>query len=421
MLSKEANDELTKVGPGTPMGELLRCYWYPVCFVRELEDFPVKQVKLLGENFAVYKTPKGEYGISAERCPHRGASMVYGIPTEHGIRCGYHGWHFGLDGRCLEQPAEPESSSFKDKICLASGVARSMGGMVWAYVGKKPAPELPRYSGYVMDGIRDVGHTTLPCNWMQIMENSVDPHHVEWLHHRYFDWLAGRDGFDMPSSFSRVEHVKVAFDPFDHGIIKRRLLKGQSEDDDDWKVGHPLVFPYCMWVGGNGTYQMQIRVPVDDDETWVAFYSIHAPDGLEPSKEGRIVDYEIPWKGDDGRFITDYIEGQDIMAWVSQGRIADRTNEHLGKSDAGVIALRKMFKQSMDAQRAGRDPVAVVREEHERIDLPLERSKFGSKGAEFSLQWLERGSQRYSPINAELRALHREAAAARGEALDAAS
>ena len=420
MLTQQANDELTRVGPGTPMGELLRCYWYPVCFTRELDEFPIKKVKLLGETFAAYKTPAGQYGIAAERCPHRGASMVYGMVEDRGIRCGYHGWLFDRAGQCIEQPAEPAGSTFHEKICLKSGEAQAMGGLVWAYIGKKPAPLLPRYDGYVMDGVRDVGHTLLPCSWLQTMENAVDPHHVEWLHHRYFDWLAQLNGFEIPSAFTKVEHVKVAFDPFEHGIIKRRLLKGQTEDNDDWKIGHPLVFPYCMWVGGNGTYQMQIRVPVDDDETWVAFYTCHAPDGIEASKEAKVVDYEIPWRNDDGTFITDYIEGQDIMAWVTQGHIADRTQEHLGTSDSGVIAMRKMYRESMALVAQGKDPVAVVRQPHERITLPLERSKFGA-GAEFSLQWLERGSQRYSPQNAALRQLHIDAAAARGEHLDIAS
>jgi len=416
MLSQQANDELTRVGPGTPMGELLRHYWYPVCFVRELEAFPIKKVKLLGEVLVAYKTPDGHYGIAAERCAHRGASMLYGMVEPGGIRCGYHGWLYDLAGRCIEQPAEPPGSSYKDKICLRSGQAQSLGGLVWAYIGKPPAPVLPRYDGYVMDGVRDVGHAVIPCNWLQTMENAVDPYHVEWLHNRYFEWLKQRDGGVVPSAFARVEHVKVAFDAFEHGIIKRRLLKGQTEDNDDWKIGHPLVFPYCMWVGGNGTYQMQIRVPRDDDETWVAFYTCHAPDGLPASTAGTIVDYELPWRRDDGSYITDYIEGQDIMAWVTQGRIADRSTEHLAVSDAGIIALRRMFRHSLDAVAAGEDPVAVTRTPHDRIALPLERSKFGA-GAEFSLQWIDAGSQRYSPQAAALRALHLDAAAARGERL----
>jgi 5,5'-dehydrodivanillate O-demethylase len=411
VLTKEQNDELTQIGPGTPMGELLRHYWYPVAFERELDEFPVKQARLLGENFAVFKTPDGEYGIVAERCPHRGASMVYGIVEDDGLRCGYHGWKFDCAGACVDILAEPDSSpAFREKVSIRAGRAQALGGLVFAYIGDGPAPELPRYEAFVMDGVRDVGHAMLNCNWLQIMENAVDPYHVEALHGNYFQFIADHRGMPMPSSFKN-EHVKVAFDPFEHGIIKRRLLVGQSEEDDDWKIGHPLVFPYQMWVGGNGVFQMQIRVPVDDTHTWKLFYTVHAPDGAPPAEQMYPVDYEIPYVDDTGRYIVDYIEGQDIMAWVTQGQIADRTNENITKSDLGVVAVRRMFREAMQTVHEGRDPVAVVREPHDVIRLPLERSKFG-RGAEFATDWIDNGSMRYSPIADDLKKLHIDAAAA---------
>ncbi len=418
MLSKELNEELTRVGPGTAMGNLLRHYWYPVALTRELEEFPVKKTRLLGEDFAVYKRADGAYGIVAERCPHRGASLAYGMVEANGLRCAYHGWLFDDKGKVLEQPAEA-NANFREKVCARVGRAQELGGLIWAYIGKDPAPELPRYAGYVMNGIRDIGHTILPCNWLQIMENSVDPYHVEWLHGRYFAFLAAKKGFTAPSAFQK-EHEKVAFDVFDHGIIKRRLLKGQSEESDDWKIGHPLVFPYKMWVGGNGIYQMQIRVPIDDTHTWVMFYSVHAPEGVPVPDSPPTVDYPIQWKDDNGVMITDYVEGQDMMVWVSQGEIADRSNENLGQSDQGVIRLRKMFRDAMDAVAAGNDPPAVMRGAHQPIELPLERSKFGA-GPEFALQWLAGGSMRYSPQNEVLRQLHIDAARARGERVDDAA
>ena len=218
----------------------------------------------------------------------------------------------------------------------------------------------------------------------------------------------------MPESFGGNKHEKVAFDMFEHGIIKRRLLVGQSEDSDDWKIGHPLVFPYKMWVGGNGVFQMQIRVPVDDTHTRVMFYTVHAPDGATAPEGDRCVDYPIEWKTDDGRHIVDYIEGQDIMAWVSQGPIADRVREKVTKSDVGVLACRRMFKDAIEAVRNGKDPIAVVREPHDTIKLPLERSKFG-RGAQFATDWINDGSMRYSPIADELKQLHINAAAARDE------
>jgi 5,5'-dehydrodivanillate O-demethylase len=317
MMTQEENDELTQVGPGTPMGDVLRYYWYPIAFVRELDEFPVKRVRLLGEDWAVFKTPNGDYGIVDERCPHRGASLAYGIVEDGGLRCGYHGWKFDTDGECVDILAEPDSSpKFREGCGVRSGEAQALGGMVWVYVGSGPAPELPRYEAYVMDGVRDIGHATLPCNWLQIMENSVDPYHVEALHGNYFEFIAKWKGIPMPSAFGGNKHERVAFDPFDHGIIKRRLLVGQDEESDDWKIGHPLVFPYKMWVGGNGVYQMQIRVPIDDTHTWALFYTVHAPDGAPVPDDPPVVDYEYEWIDDDGNFIVDYIEGQDIMACV---------------------------------------------------------------------------------------------------------
>lgn len=413
MMTQQENDELTQVGPGTPMGDVLRHYWYPVAFVRELDEFPVKEVRLLGENWAVFKTPSGEYGIVDERCPHRGASLVYGIVEDAGLRCGYHGWLFNTSGECVEILAEPDSSpKFRAGCGVRSGSAQALGGMVWVYVGEGPAPELPRYEAYVMNGYRDIGHSMLPCNWLQIMENAVDPYHVEALHGNYFEFIARQQGTPMPESFVANKHEKVAFDPFDHGIIKRRLLEGQSEDSDDWKIGHPLVFPYKMWVGGNGVYQMQIRVPVDDTHTWALFYTVHAPDGAELGDGLPVVDYEYQWIDDRGRHIVDYIEGQDVMAWVTQGPVADRVNERITKSDVGILACRRMFKEAIQAVGRGEDPVAVVREPHDVIKLPLERSKFG-RGAGFAIDWINDGSMRYSPIAEEMRQLHIEAAAAR--------
>ena len=418
MMTQEQNDELTRVGPGTPMGEVLRYYWYPVAFVRELEEFPVKAVRLLGENWAVFRTDDGNYGIVDERCPHRGASLVYGI-VDDGLRCGYHGWKFNTAGECVDILAEPEASpKFMRDCSVRAGAAQELGGMVWAYVGDGPAPELPRYEAYVMDGIRDIGHSVLPCNWMQIMENAVDPYHVEALHGNYFEFIAKWQGIPMPGSFGGNKHVKVAFDPFEHGIIKRRLLVGQDEESDDWKIGHPLVFPYKMWVGGNGVFQMQIRVPVDDTHTNVLFYSVHAPEGAILPEDPPCVDYEYEWIRDDGTFIVDYIEGQDIMAWVTQGEIADRTNEKITKSDIGVVACRRMFREQIEAVAEGRDPIAVMREAHDVIKLPLERSKFG-RGAGFALEWIDNGSMKYSPQREALKQLHVEADAARTELTEA--
>ena len=172
--------------------------------------------------------------------------------TSDGIRCGYHGWKFDFDGQCVEQPAERGRTPTSATRC---GPGRPGAGDGRDGVGlrrsRSPAPELPRFDVFVMDGVRDIGCADLPCNCLQIMENSVDPHHVEWLHGRYFEFLGETQGFEAPKSFQK-KHVKVGFDEFEYGIIKRRVLEGHTEEDDDWAIGHPLVFPYGMRVGGRG-------------------------------------------------------------------------------------------------------------------------------------------------------------------------
>jgi 5,5'-dehydrodivanillate O-demethylase len=159
-----------------------------------------------------------------------------------------------------------------------------------------------------------------------------------------------------------------------------------------------------MRVGGAYIDQMQIRVPIDETHTWKLFYSTHNP-GEKLTTQERPHVYEYLWKDEDGRFITDYIEGQDVMAWVSQGEITDRTQEHLGRSDGGVALLRKMFKENMRKVANGEDPIGTVRYKHDIINLPCEKDKFGAERT-FAAAWINGGSMRYSPIKDELLALH---------------
>lgn len=410
MLTAEQNEELTAVEAGTPMGEVLRRYWYPVAFARELQEFPVKRVELLGEFFALWHSPSGKYGIIPEPCPHRKASMAYGVVEGDGLRCPYHGWKFDTDGACTDQPAEKENTNFTERVRATAGKVEELGGLVWAYIGPNPAPLLPRFDVYVMDGYRDIGWADIPCNYVQVMENAVDPHHVEHLHGRYFEFIGNHEGFVAPASFGK-KHQRIGFDAFEWGIIKRRVLAGASEDNDDWKVGHPLVFPYNMRVGGGGIHQMQIRVPINRTTTRFMLYTVHAPEGYEAVEQQTVPDYEIPVFDERGHHVVNYVEGQDIMAWCTQGRITDRTTEHLGRSDIGVALLRKMFRQSMQAVAKGEDPLGTIREPHDRIDLPCEKDKFHAGGAEFALDFCNMGSTRYSPDLEAIRQVHISAAA----------
>lgn len=400
MLSAEKNERLTRVGPGTPMGELLRRYWWPVATHDMATRVPVKR-RLLGEDLVLFRDGSGTVGLLAEQCPHRRAALWLGCTEEEGLRCGYHGWRFSATGECLEQPGEPADSTFKNRIRATAYPVQELGGLVFAYLGPLPAPELPRYDLFVWDDAwRDIGHAELPCNFVQIMENSVDPYHVEWLHGRYGSFLRELGGAAAPLPVVTKKHVKVAFEVFEHGILKRRVLEGHTEEDEDWKVGHPLVFPHMLRVGAAGLATFQIRVPIDDENTWHVWYQTYRPDGGAPPQSSIPV-YEIPLVDERGEYLRDYVDGQDIVAWITQGRISDRTKEHLGRSDLGVIMLRKLYAEQMDAVARGEDPMCTYRTPHDVIDLPMERDKFGS-AVEFRQLWTRESSVRYSPIRDEV-------------------
>lgn len=212
MLTKEMNEKLTRVGPGTPTGELMRRYWHPVAVVVELQENPVKKVRLLCEDLVLFRDRSGNLGLIDEPCPHRRVSMEYGIPEETGLRCPYHGWLFNQEGQCIEQPAEPWNSTFKDRVSTKAYPVQELGGLIFAYLGPLPAPVLPRYDLLVWnDVLRHVGSTMLNCNFMQCMENSLDPVHVEWLHGYYMDYVwSSRDPNYTPRYQAR--HKKIGFD-----------------------------------------------------------------------------------------------------------------------------------------------------------------------------------------------------------------
>ena len=362
MLTKEANERLTQVGLGTPMGALLRRYWHPVATLPELVAEPVLAVTVLGENLALYRTEGGDLGLVAQRCPHRGASLAYGIPEADGLRCAYHGWKFNGRGTCLEQPAEPGDSTFKDRVHVPAYPVQEMGGLIWAYLGPTPTPLLPRFDLFVRDDLeREIGITRLPCNWLQIMENSLDPVHLEYLHSVYMNYVLKRQG--KPPASQTKHHQRIAFDLFEYGIIKRRLWVGDSEDSDEWQVGHPILFPNILSVGDGGRSQFQIRVPIDDTHTYHIWYRTKPRAEKTPLQDPAsipVLDYA--YEHEDGRLVVDTVSGQDMMVWVTQGPISDRTTERLGTTDKGVIMYRGLLEEQMLKVERGEEPMAVVRD-----------------------------------------------------------
>ena len=375
MLTQEANDRYTKVGPGTPMGELMRRYWHPVAAVSQMNDKWTMKTRLLGEDLILYKDRSGAFGLIEPHCAHRRMNMIYGIPEEHGVRCPYHGWLYDETGQCIEQPyeeTEDPEARFKDKVKMRAYPVEVKAGLVFAYLGPAPAPLVPNYDVFAADGVlRDIGYAELDCNWLQCQENSLDPVHLEWLHVAWANFIREMNG--DKERRTRRPHKVIHFDAFEHGIIKRRIWEGGSEEDTEWKDGHPIVFPNYLRQGGDGfnlsagTYRgnfsmgpaFQIRTPIDDVRTghwWVACYPMIEGDAAQTPEDIPFYRPPVPQLDENDQPVYPELRSnsaQDPAAWITQGAIADRTGEHLGRSDKGIIMFGRCWRTTSASWRTG--------------------------------------------------------------------
>jgi 5,5'-dehydrodivanillate O-demethylase len=367
VLSEEKNKRLTQVGRGTPMGELLRRYWYPIAAVAELEDNPIKPVRLMGEDLVLYRDLSGNHGLVERRCPHRGADLSYGYVEACGLRCSYHGWVFGPDGRCLEQPFEETAhpdSRFKEKVRTTVYPVEAKAGLLWAYLGPEPAPLLPTWEPFTWpNGFVQIVYADIPCNWLQCQENSIDPIHFEWAHSNWRLRLAGETGPYTP------RHTKIDFDEFEFGFTYRRQREDTDEESPYWTVGRVCLWPNALFTGSH----FEWRVPVDDENTLSVMWNFsRVPKEREPYVQNRIPYWHGPIRDPrTGRWITSHIMNQDFVAWVGQGTVSDRTREHLGISDRGVIMVRNRFLSDIEVVAKGGDPKGVLRDPARNACVPL--------------------------------------------------
>jgi 5,5'-dehydrodivanillate O-demethylase oxygenase subunit len=372
MLTAEENALLTMVGPGSPAGQMLRYYWWPIGFSTHLQSrgAPVA-VRILGEDLVLYRDGQERLGLVALHCSHRGTSLEYGRVEDDGIRCPYHGWLYARDGQCLEQPAEPEDSTYKDRIRHSAYQVQELGGLIFAYLGPDPAPLLPHYDVLLReDGTRVVGAKFDHCNWLQVAENAVDQGHLPFLHASvYPEFAMKRPDIDWERTW--------------YGIKATTYVPGVPTP----KFSH-YIFPTSnrvttARVGTTPDHNIRWRVPVDDTRVanfWLNYY----PNGDGKSPEGlktlgwRQNEPGVYGRTDDG-FWGIASQDQDRMAEETQGVIFNREAEHLGASDRAVIMLREMVKESILAVREGRDPVGVVRdiEQNETITFDAQMDEIG--------------------------------------------
>jgi 5,5'-dehydrodivanillate O-demethylase len=362
-------DVLSATGAGTPMGELLRRYWWPIAGASEFDPPGAKPVRLLGEDLVLYKDLGGTYGLLDRHCPHRRADLSYGYVERCGLRCNYHGWLYDEAGRCLAQPyedlAHPEAR-LRDEIRIKAYPVAELGGLVWAYLGPAPAPLVPDWEFFSWkNGFRQIVTAEIPCNWFQCQENSIDPVHFEWTHSNWSVRLGGAAGPYV------AQHLKVDFSEFDYGFQYKRIRTDTSEHDRLWTVGRVCLWPNGLFTGNH----VEFRVPVDDENTLsVMWHFSRVPREREPYVQNSIPTWQGPITDPvTGRWITTHVMNQDFVAWVGQGRVADRAKEHLNPSDRGIVMIRRRFLNDLEAIKAGRDPKAVIRDPalNRRIELPV--------------------------------------------------
>ena len=371
MLTAEENELLTRVGPGTPAGEMLRRYWHPIAIARELDgEHPTKFVRIMGEDLVLFRDKSGRTGLIGDHCAHRSASLVYGRVEGRGIACAYHGWLYDCEGNILETPPERNDAIMRSVKAKTYPVQIYLG-LIWTYMGPLPAPVMTHYDSLFREDVHRyiVVHPVLDCNWFQAMENSVDPAHLQILH----QWYPGKPG-RVPESTTRGFTDDVETFEFYHtgyGIMKKRTYKNGRVDE------HPLIFPNILRQGAS----TQFRTPIDDTHTiHIHVFCKSAQDGDDMSDAfDPPVTYMEPYKEPaDGlhpftHFKMHHVIPQDHMAWETQGPIANRSIENLSFSDRGVAFLRKVTREEIAKVQRGEDPISVSRDpDHPIINTNLE-------------------------------------------------
>jgi phthalate 4,5-dioxygenase oxygenase subunit len=409
MLPKQDNDLVTHVGPGTPMGNLLRQYWLPAMMSAELPspDCPPMRLRLLGENMIAFRTTSGDVGVIQNACPHRGASLFFGRNEEEGLRCVYHGWKFDVAGNCTDMPSEPAESNFRTKVHATAYPTRERGGMVWLYMGpRSEPPPLPDLAANMApEGASQIGSYSSECNWLQSLEGDYDTIHVGFLHR----------GSIQPEEGSPPD---PSVDPtLDYYALKNRWARYSVADTEFgctsgcnrpaeegttyWRIAH-FLFPFYSMIPASFTNQAFIAVVPVDDENCVRFHvNLVNPNRPRPADQfvdGLPVGYHSNANNNGSGWLdrfrlagnsrNDYLidretqaanhgplgysgipgRGQDGAVTESMGIIYQRDNEHLGVTDAGIIRMRRLLLKHAKALRdSGSIPPGVDRPELYRV------------------------------------------------------
>jgi phthalate 4,5-dioxygenase oxygenase subunit len=393
MLTDEQNETLTRVGAGTPMGELMRRYWIPTLLSWELPDpdCPPVEVRLLGEDLVAFRQTDGQVGMVSAYCAHRRANLFWGRNEENGIRCVYHGWKFDVEGRCVDMPSEPATSNFKDKVQIPAYATYETGDVIWTYMGppaKKPAPPLFPWT-QVPETYRGISKIWQECNWLQALEGGIDTVHSNFLH-------GGRPPglkYDESTTRGRANNVSRAADvevvPTDYGYSYAGIRS--MPEDTNFVRGYHWVMPWNQIRGytidpERARNDGHMWVPVDDHNTIVFNWTYTLADEPLSERERSLagtgnqlgVDIDInnnfrslrnvrnKYQIDRQVQKTQTFSGisgtntQDRAIQESMGAIADRTLERLGTTDRAIITARRLLLKAVKTVEDGGDPPGIA-------------------------------------------------------------
>jgi phthalate 4,5-dioxygenase len=400
MLSPQDNALLTRVGPHTPVGRLLRQYWQPALLASGLPepDGSPLRLRLLGEDLIAFRTSYGTIGVLGNHCPHRGASLFFGRNEESGLRCVYHGWKFDVDGRCVDMPNEPAESDFKDKVQHTAYPTVEAGGVVWVYMGdQRPTPPLPGLEWIELPSEqRFTARRMQYCNWIQAVEGEIDQSHVSFLH-RQLTSVTGRPNVDRIRTMDT--HPRFSAVDTDYGVLIG-AARDAGDGTDYWRLTQFLLPFWSMTgpYGDNPSRQTRAWVPMDDERVMVLSITFHplrpldahevarmragsgagyvgeanflpptsAPGGAWRPKASAANDYFV----DRARQKTELYSGipefwaQDAAMQEGMGPIYDRSREHLGTSDLGIIRVRqRLLREATNLKERGTAPAGAQRPE----------------------------------------------------------
>jgi phenylpropionate dioxygenase-like ring-hydroxylating dioxygenase large terminal subunit len=402
MLSHADNIFLTRAGKDSPMGTLLRRFWMPALLSEELpeRDGPPKKIRIMGEDLLAFRDSNGRIGIVEPHCPHRGANLYFGRNEECGLRCAFHGWKFDVDGNCVDLPTSPPESAYKDTIRLHAYPVREWANIAWIYMGPhEHVPELPQLElGLVPTASRYVSKKWQDCNWVQSLEGAIDTAHFSFLHKvPTKDEKTKLEIFRSTSAIGAGQEVQdrvrwLMDDPrprfsvaaHDTGLVIGAARKTDSADRY-WRIAQylmpnhalvPVAFPGEVYHG-------QCWVPVDDVNCWIYTYSWLPDRPFTNSERERYAkglslhaevdaDY-VPVRNIRNDYMLDRakqktesftgimgVSEQDAAIQDSQGPIQDRTREHLGPTDVGIVEFRKMILSAARALQQGAEPKAAA-------------------------------------------------------------